>query len=138
MFPVVFRSSGHFGFARFCFCVLHRTWNWNQTPINSSSMKLYLSGPINLLSFPWKIMYSGKLLSFSQKQQLPFHFLSQNFFVNFHLNPLPQKLYLNFSLLYLFLERRYTIYDTHISFWNRLFTKCRSMNCKLDKFSKNI
>ena len=84
-------------------------------------MKLHLSVPINLLSFPRKEIC-----------------IQENFFVNFHLISLPQKLYHNFSSAYLFLEKRCTIYDTHISFWNRSFTKCRSMNCKLDKVSKNI
>ena len=121
MFPVVFQSSVHFGFPCFCFCVPDRTWNLNQTPVKSSLMKLHLSVPINLLSFPWKKIR-----------------IQENFFVNFHLISLPQKLYHNFSSTYLFLEKSCTIYDTHISFWNRSFTKCRSMNCKLDKVSKNI
>ena len=98
-------------------------------------MTLDLLRPINLLSFPLKKHVFRKVAELAPEATAPISFVSQNFFVNFHLISLPQKLYHNFSSKYLFLERRWQICDINISFWNRPCTKCRSMNCKLDKVS---
>ena len=115
MLPVVSRSDTHFGFAHFSFCMPDRTQNWNQTPVKPGPIKLNLSRSINLLSFPRKKLVFRKVAELAPEATTPIPFFAQNFFVNFHLISLPQKLYPNFSSKYLFLERRFT------NLWHQYF-----------------